>query len=156
MRASGACRWKYYPEGRGATFEADYAAAGFNDPYESFGPMAYAAGQVYVQAVARVKEKGGITREAVLQELESGTFQTLIGDFGFDDNGMLDILHIGIFRVDDGRWNLLHKNRSGRDQARQGGLIPCIEAVSPPLRLASAAGGQRGRLEELGSVDGCP
>ena len=100
---------EYYPEGRGTKFEADYAAAGFNDPYESFGPMAYAAGQAYVQAVARVKEKGDITREAVLQELESGTFETLIGDFGFDENGMLDILHIGIFRVDDGRWNLLHK-----------------------------------------------
>ena len=100
---------EYYPEGRGMKFEADYAAAGFNDPYESFGPMAYASGQTFVQAVARAKQKGGITREAVLGELESGTFETLIGDFGFDENGMLDVLHIGIFRVEGGKWRLLHK-----------------------------------------------
>lgn len=98
-----------YPEGRGLKFEKDYAAAGFNNPYESFGPMAYAAGQVFVQAVANAKKKGKVTREAVLQELENGKFATLIGDFGFDKNGMLDILHIGIFRVENGKWKLLYR-----------------------------------------------
>lgn len=98
-----------YPEGRGLKFERDYAAAGFNNPYESFGPMAYAAGQVFVQAIANAKKKGKITREVVLRELENGKFNTLIGDFSFDKNGMLDILHIGIFRVENGKWKLLYR-----------------------------------------------
>jgi branched-chain amino acid transport system substrate-binding protein len=100
---------EYYPEGRGLKFEKDYAAAKFNNPYESFGPMAYAAGQVYVQAIASVMKKGTITREAILKELGSGKFKTLIGDFAFDENGMLDILHIAIYRVENGKWQIKYR-----------------------------------------------
>lgn len=100
---------EYYPEGRGAQFEKDYAAAKFNNHYESFGPMAYAAGQVYVQAVASAAKKGKVTREAVLKELEGGKFKTLIGDFAFDENGMLDILHIAIYRVENGKWRMKYR-----------------------------------------------
>ncbi len=100
---------EYYPEGRGLKFEKDYTADKFNNPYESFGPMAYAAGQVYVQAIASVMKKGKITREAILKELESGKFKTLIGDFAFDENGMLDILHIAIYRVENGKWQIKYR-----------------------------------------------
>lgn len=99
----------YYPEGRGLQFEKDYKAAGFNQPYESFGPMAYAAGQVYVQAIAAASKKGKVTREAVLSELQNGTFKTLLGDFKFDENGMLDILHIAIYEVEDGAWKIRYR-----------------------------------------------
>ncbi len=98
-----------YPEGRGLQFEKDYAAAKFNNPYESFGPMAYAAGQVYVQAIASAAKKGKVTREALLKELETGKFKTLIGDFAFDQNGMLDILHIAIYRVENGKWQIKYR-----------------------------------------------
>lgn len=98
-----------YPEGRGLQFEKDYAAAKFNNPYESFGPMAYAAGQVYVQAVAAAQKKGAVTRKAILKELETGKFKTLIGDFSFDENGMLDILHIAIYRVENGKWQIKYR-----------------------------------------------
>lgn len=100
---------EYYPEGRGVQFEKDYAAAKFNNAYESFGPMAYAAGQVYVQAVASAGKKGKISREAVLKELESGKFKTMIGDFGFDKDGMLDVLHIAIYRVESGKWVMKYR-----------------------------------------------
>jgi branched-chain amino acid transport system substrate-binding protein len=98
-----------YPEGRGIKFEKDYEAAKFNQPYESFGPMAYTAGEVFVQAIVAAKKKGKITREAVLKELESGEFKTLIGDFKFDKNGMLDILHIAIYRVEKGKWQIKYR-----------------------------------------------
>ena len=98
-----------YPGGRGKAFEDAYAKAGFNDPYESFGPMAHAAGAVFAQAIKRADKKGKVTRATVLKELNAGKFKTLIGDFGFDDNGMLDILHIGIFRVQDAKWKLLYR-----------------------------------------------
>lgn len=98
-----------YPGGRGKAFMDAYAKAGFNDPYESFGPMAHAAGAVFAQAIKRADEKGKVTRATVLKELNEGRFKTLIGDFGFDKNGMLDILHIGIFRVQDAKWKLLYR-----------------------------------------------
>ena len=99
----------HYPEGRGTAFEKDYAAAKFQDPYESFGPMAHAAGQVYVQAVARLAKAGKVTRKALLAELNEGQYKTTIGNFGFDKHGMLDILHIGIFRVENAKWKLLYR-----------------------------------------------
>lgn len=98
-----------YPEGRGVQFEKDYAAAKFNNPYESFGPMAYAAGQVYVQAIASAAKKGKVTRESLLKEIETGKFKTLIGDFAFDENGMLNILHIAIYRVENGKWQIKYR-----------------------------------------------
>lgn len=99
----------HYPEGRGTQFEADYTAANFNQPYESFGPMAYAAGQVYVQAVAAAAKKGDVTRKAVLAELNDSEFETMLGDFRFDEHGMLDILHIAIYRVEDGKWQIKYR-----------------------------------------------
>src|SRR5436190_4757718 len=51
-----------YPDGRGTAFEKAYKQAQFNDPYEAFGPMAYAAGEVFVQAIQEAARKGGVTR----------------------------------------------------------------------------------------------
>ena len=99
----------HYPEGRGSKFEKDYAAANFQDPYESFGPMANAAAQVFVQAIKKISASGKVTREALLKELNGGRYTTTIGEFGFDKNGMLDILHIGIFRVENAKWKILYR-----------------------------------------------
>ena len=52
-----------YPEGRGLAFEKAYTEAKFNNPYEAFGPMAYAAGEVFVQAIQAAAKNGGVTRE---------------------------------------------------------------------------------------------
>ena len=71
--------------------------------------MAYATGQVYAQAVKRAMDKGKVDRKSILKELETGSFKTLIGDFSFDEHGMLDILHIGIFRVENGKWVLKYR-----------------------------------------------
>ncbi len=105
-----------YPEGRGLEFKKAYEAAGFKDPYESFGPMAYAAGQVYVQAVEKLVAKGAdVDREGILKEMETSQFKTLIGDFSFDENGMPDILHIAIYRVVDDAWKMLYRtDRQGK------------------------------------------
>lgn len=95
---------EYYPEGRGIKFDKDYKAAGFSEPYESFGPMAYAAGQVYVQSIKRA----GCDREKILKDLETQEFDTLLGKFRFDQHGMLDIHTIGLYKVVDGKWKLTH------------------------------------------------
>ena len=51
-----------YPDGRGLAFEKAYADAKFGNSYEAFGPMAYAAGEVFAQAVAAASKDGKVTR----------------------------------------------------------------------------------------------
>ncbi len=98
-----------YPHGRGLVFEQAYAAAKFNNPYEAFGPMAYATGEVYVQAIEAAAKAGPVTRAAVLEELNTREFNTLIGDFHFDKNGMPSVIHIAIYVVRDGKWQILYQ-----------------------------------------------
>jgi hypothetical protein len=98
-----------YPEGRGLAFEKAYADAKFNDPYEAFGPMAYAAGEVYAQAIGAAAKDGGVTRENVLKQLNTQQFHTLIGDFHFDQNGMPSVIRIAIYVVKDGKWKLIYQ-----------------------------------------------
>lgn len=100
---------EHYPEGRGLAFEKAYTAAKFNNPYEAFGPMAYAAGEVYVQAILAAAKNGGVTREQVLKQLNTQEFHTLIGNFHFDKNGMPSVIHIAIYQVKNGKWQILYQ-----------------------------------------------
>jgi branched-chain amino acid transport system substrate-binding protein len=98
-----------YPEGRGLAFEKAYAEAKFNNPYEAFGPMAYAAGEVFAQAIQAASKSGPVTRAAVLDRLNHQEFKTLIGDFKFDQNGMPGVIHIAIYEIRGGKWQLLYR-----------------------------------------------
>jgi branched-chain amino acid transport system substrate-binding protein len=98
-----------YPDGRGLAFERAYADAKFNNSYEAFGPMAYAAGEVFVQAIQASAKSGGVTRQAVLKQLNTQQFQTILGDFHFDQIGMPSLIHIAIYEVRDGKWQILYR-----------------------------------------------
>jgi branched-chain amino acid transport system substrate-binding protein len=98
-----------YPEGRGLAFEKAYKEAKFNDGYEAFGPMAYAAGEVFVQAIQEAGKNGRVTRESVLKQLNTQEFRTLIGDFRFDKNGMPSTIHIAIYEIKGGKWQILYR-----------------------------------------------
>jgi branched-chain amino acid transport system substrate-binding protein len=98
-----------YPEGRGLAFEKAYKEAKFNDPYEAFGPMAYAAGEVFAQAIQEAGKSGRVTRENVLKQLNTQEFRTLIGNFRFDKNGMPSVIHIAIYEIKGGKWQILYR-----------------------------------------------
>ena len=98
-----------YPEGRGLAFEKAYSEAKFNDPYEAFGPMAYAAGQVFAQAIQAAAQSGGVTRERILHQLNTQEFKTLIGNFHFDENGLPSVIHIAIYELKNGKWRILYR-----------------------------------------------
>jgi len=98
-----------YPEGRGLAFEKAYKDAKFNDPYEAFGPMAYASGEVYAQAIQAAAKAGGVTRENILKQLNTQEFHTLIGNFHFDANGMPSVVHIAIYEIKSGQWKILYQ-----------------------------------------------
>lgn len=97
---------EHYPGGRGLQFDRDYKAVGFKDTYETFGPMAYWAGQVFSQAIKRV----GCDREKILKQLETGEFDTLLSPkLRFDEIGLPSVKAIGLYRVEQGKWQLFDK-----------------------------------------------
>jgi branched-chain amino acid transport system substrate-binding protein len=98
-----------YPDGQGLAFEKAYSDAKFNNPYEAFGPMAYAAGEIFVQAIQVAARSGGVSRRAVLNQLNTQQFQTVLGNFHFDENGMPSLIHIAIYEVRDGKWQILYR-----------------------------------------------
>ena len=71
--------------------------------------MAYAAGEVFVQSIQAAARNGGVTRENVLKQLNTQEFHTLIGDFHFDKNGMPSIIHIAIYEIKNGKWQILYQ-----------------------------------------------
>ena len=75
--------------------------------------MAYAAGEVFAQAIQAATKEGGVTREQVLKQLNTQEFQTLIGDFKFDKNGMPSVIHIAIYEVKNGKWQILYQTDTG-------------------------------------------
>jgi ABC-type branched-subunit amino acid transport system substrate-binding protein len=60
---------------------------------------------VYAQAIKRE----GCDRQKILKDLETQEFDTILGKFRFDENGMLDILNIAVYRVEKGQWKILYK-----------------------------------------------
>ena len=110
-----------YPDGRGLAFEKSYADAKFSNPYEAFGPMAYAAGEVFAQAIAAAAKDGTVTREDVLKHLNSDAFKTIIGDFHFDKDGIPEAVHIGIYQVQNDQWKLLYQTNAAATQLVKAG-----------------------------------
>jgi hypothetical protein len=54
-----------------------------------------------------------VTRAAVLNQMNTQEFKTLIGDFKFDQNGMPGVIHIAIYEVKNGKWQLLFRTDPG-------------------------------------------
>jgi len=68
---------------------------------------------VFAQAIQAAAKSGRVSREAVLKQLNTQEFQTILGDFHFDRNGMPSIIHIAIYEVRDGKWQMLYRTDPG-------------------------------------------
>jgi branched-chain amino acid transport system substrate-binding protein len=69
------------PEGK--AYQKRHIDATGEEPDRRSGPLTYGALQMLQQAIERV---GKIDRPAVIQELRTGTFQTILGDIKLDGN----------------------------------------------------------------------
>ena len=86
----------------GQAFMEAYEAEGYEEPPEAYGPFAYVAGQLIVDAI----EKVGPDRAKVAEELEKNTkdLDTIIGKVTFDEYGQNIVPLITPYVSQDGKW----------------------------------------------------
>lgn len=87
----------------GTFFVEQYQKAGFKDPHESYGPHAYAAIEVIAEAIRRV----GPDRQKIIDELNTGEFDTILGKVSFDEDGQTRLITMGIYEVHGSQWKLM-------------------------------------------------
>lgn len=85
----------------GKEFSADYQKQGYAQPPDAYGPFAYAAMGLILDAV----EKVGPDRKKVLAELnKTKDVDTVIGPVTFDDHGQNIVPLVSAYVVQDGKW----------------------------------------------------
>lgn len=85
----------------GRYFLEQYAAHKYSDPPEAYGPFAFAAATLILDAV----EKVGPDRRKVRAELnKTADHQSIVGTVTFDDHGQNTVPLITKFVVQDGKW----------------------------------------------------
>lgn len=85
----------------GKQFLADYAAAGFRDPPDVYGPFGYAAGQTIVELLKRF----GPGRKALVDNFRGAKdIPTVLGIMHFDQNGELQPKRTALAVLEGGHW----------------------------------------------------
>jgi branched-chain amino acid transport system substrate-binding protein len=84
----------------GPQFLKDYAAAGFREDPDAYGPFAYAAANLVMDTIERV----GPDRDKVKAELNTTKgYKSLIGEINFDDHRQ-NLVKANPYVVQDGKW----------------------------------------------------
>lgn len=86
----------------GKQFMEGYEKAGFAEPPEAYGPFAYVATQLVIQAIEEV----GPNRRAVIDYLSTNirNVDTIIGPVNFDEHGQNDVPLASVYVSQGGRW----------------------------------------------------
>lgn len=85
----------------GPAFMEEYTAAGFKEPPEAYGPFAYVAAQIIIQAIEEV----GPDRAKVAEKINVTDLQdTIIGPVKFNEFGQNEIPLASPYVVQDGKW----------------------------------------------------
>jgi branched-chain amino acid transport system substrate-binding protein len=91
-----------------ASYEAAYEAAGYDDPPSVFGPYAYDATNVLIDAAAKaLKGKSAVNkkaRAAVIKSVQATDTEGITGRIAFDDYGDTVTKVFTIYKVTDGAW----------------------------------------------------
>lgn len=89
----------------GKQFLSDYKEQGYGNPPEAYGPFAYAAAVLLMDAI----EKAGPDRRKLIQELSPAHVKdvdSIVGKITFDDHGQNTVPAITRYVVQDGKWVL--------------------------------------------------
>jgi branched-chain amino acid transport system substrate-binding protein len=92
------------PDGEG--YAKRYAAAGFKEPHEAYGPFGYAAGQVIVQLM---KQHGPDRKAIVAGVRKLQDAETIFGKGHFDERGELQPKYVDMAVLKAGDWAPLPK-----------------------------------------------
>jgi branched-chain amino acid transport system substrate-binding protein len=89
----------------GKKFLADYKEQGYANPPEAYGPFAYAAAVLLMDAI----EKVGPDRKKIIQQLSPAHVKevdSIVGKITFDEHGQNTVPAITKYVVQDGKWVL--------------------------------------------------
>lgn len=100
-----------YPGGK--KFNADYAAAKFGSPPETYGIWSYASVEVLAQAIELAAKDGKLTRRGIIDKLKTGKFHTVLGDISFGAHGDVQERIMGYYMVDKGKWMMTDVAKDG-------------------------------------------
>jgi len=104
---------------RGAAFSEAYAKHGYDQPFEAYGPFAFAAANLIIDAI----EKVGPNRRKVNEELgKTKDADTVIGKVSFDDHGQNIIPLVTKYVVQDGKWVVWEDSEYGAGKRKLKGL----------------------------------
>ncbi|MDY7575578.1 branched-chain amino acid ABC transporter substrate-binding protein [Actimicrobium sp. CCI2.3] len=109
--------WEKLPGG--LTFAAKYQQQKFGEPPEAYGPFAYAAAELIIDAV----EKVGPNRKKVREVLNATqNADTIIGKVTFDDHRQNIVPLVTKYVVDDGKWVIWEDSSYGKGKRKLSGL----------------------------------
>ncbi len=109
--------WEKLPGG--LTFAAKYQQQKFGEPPEAYGPFAYAAAELIIDAV----EKVGPNRKKVREVLNATKdVDTIIGKVTFDDHRQNIVPLVTKYVVEDGKWVIWEDSSYGKGKRKLSGL----------------------------------
>jgi branched-chain amino acid transport system substrate-binding protein len=101
--------WEKLPGG--LLFTGKYSQAKYDQPPEAYGPFAFAAASLIMDAI----EKNGPDRRKVIAELrKTKDKDSIIGKISFDDHGQNIVPLISKYVVQDGKWVLWEDSEYGK------------------------------------------
>ncbi|MHB1405513.1 MAG: branched-chain amino acid ABC transporter substrate-binding protein [Desulfitobacteriaceae bacterium] len=84
----------------GKAFDDAYQKAGYKEPYGAYGPYAYDAANIIVEALKQV----GPDKKALVDAIAKIKYNGLLGDTTFDSVGQTQNVASTIYVVQDGKW----------------------------------------------------
>ncbi|KJK59679.1 branched-chain amino acid ABC transporter substrate-binding protein [Saccharothrix sp. ST-888] len=92
-----------------AKFISDYSAAGFKDPYETYGGYSYDSAWAIIQGVKAVvaANNGKLPSDArskVVDAVQKVSFDGVTGKVSFDEFGDTTNKQLTVYKVQDGKW----------------------------------------------------
>lgn len=88
-------------------FLTDYAAAGFEDPYEAYGAYAYDAANAIIEGMKTSlasAEDAKSARQATVEAIGGVSFQGATGDVAFDQYGDATAKVLTVYKVESNKW----------------------------------------------------
>jgi branched-chain amino acid transport system substrate-binding protein len=109
--------WEKLPGG--LFFTGKYTQQKYSEPPEAYGPFAFAAANLIMDAV----EKVGPDRKKVLEVLNNTKdVETLIGKVSFDDHRQNIVSLVTKYVVEDGKWQVWEDSSYGKNKRKLSGL----------------------------------
>jgi branched-chain amino acid transport system substrate-binding protein len=89
-------------------FIEDYTAAKYAEPYSAYGPQAYDAANVIIEALAKVLEDkdtiDDATRQEIIEAIQETDLSGVTGDVSFDEFGDTTTRLLTVYKVEAGAW----------------------------------------------------